>query len=347
MSRRIGWNRLPFKAVEEIVRRERAGCWDLYAALGDLRLEIRDSLAPLGSRFRLRLPDGMRVIEASPTPHSMAQICNLLRVPAQFLERLPAAVGLKLLRTLQDTSELCDGRRFLMRLRGKDRPLFRAVLPASYVRADDLEIIAAIKNARGNALDAHLAQIDADSLCLRLALNEPAQAMNLGTAQKKDRALLGLSLLSSETGAHPLEIRHLVLRLVCENGLTVPVEGEKAFSRRLTQVDRSVIFGSLHAALDSMVPRGRDLAGRLAESRTQMVPDPAAEIRSIFQRHRLGNPNGRLGRWVTDEVGRQMTLFGAQRFELVQAFTAVARGLESGDRLRFEDAMGRYVLEAA
>jgi len=345
MARRIGMHMMSLRTVEDLVRSERADTWDTYATLKDLRLEVKDSLAPLGARFKVIVRDGPRTIEACPTAHSMGQICSLLRVPAQFLERLPAAVGLRLLRTLQDTSELGDGRALLMRFRGKDQPVFRAVLPSSFVRVNDLEILATINRATGYRMDATLVDVEEDTMTLRLALNDREQALNLGSTQKKDPGLAGISLMSSETGAHPLEVRHLLLRLVCENGLTAPVDEQKALSRRFTQVDRSVITRAIQGALDNMIPRGRELADRLAESRAQVVPDPAAEVRSIFQRHRLGNPSGRLGRWVTEEVNGQMNLFGAQRFEVVQAFTAVARGLERADRLRFEDAMGAYLLD--
>lgn len=347
MARRIGIYGIPFKAAEELIATERKGKFDIYAALNDLRLEVHDSLAPLGSRFKITVKAGSKSIPATTTPHSMAQVCNLLKVPPQFVERLPAAVALRLLRTLQDTSELADGRSFLMRFRKKeDQTTLRAVLPSSYVRFDDLEIVRMARAAMSGTLEVGLIQVDEDSMSLRL-IQDASRPVNLGTEQRKDPGRVGISILSSETGAHPLELRHLLLRLVCENGLTVPIEDQKALRQRLTQVDRSVVTRAVDSALSQMVPRGLALADQLAETRAQMVPEPEAEVRGIFQRHRLGSPNGRIGRWVTEEVKRNLTLFGAQRFDIVQAFTAVARGLESRDRLRFEDAMGAYLGEVS
>ena len=43
------------------------------------------------------------------------------------------------------------------------------------------------------------------------------------------------------------------------------------------------------------------------------------------------------------ELAPSRSLFGVHRFDLVQAFTATARGLEHKDRMRLEDAMGAYV----
>ncbi len=347
MARRIGIHAIPLKSAEEMVVTERRGCFDTYAALNDLRIEVNDSLAPLGSRFKFTVKAGSKSIPAATTPHSMAQVCNLLKVPPQFVERLPAAVALRLLRTLQDTSELADGRSYLMRFRqGEGWTTIRAVLPSSYVRFDDLEIVRMARAALGGRLEVGLIQVDEDSMSLRL-VQDAGRPVNLGTEQSKDPGRVGISILSSETGVHPLELRHLLLRLVCENGLTVPIEDQKALRQRLVQVDRSVVTRAVEGALSQIVPRGLALADQLAETRAQMVPEPEAEVRGIFQRHRLGSPNGRIGRWVAEEVGRNLTLFGAQRFEIVQAFTAVARGLESRDRLRFEDAMGAYVGEAS
>ena len=84
---------------------------------------------------------------------------------------------------------------------------------------------------------------------------------------------------------------------------------------------------------------------RLRDARQAYVADPASEVARIFRRYRLGSPKGKAGRWVVDELLRRGTLFGVERFDLVQAFTAVARDLDHATRLKFEDAMGAYVLQ--
>ncbi|MBP6874606.1 MAG: hypothetical protein KBD56_00895 [Candidatus Eisenbacteria bacterium] len=347
MARRIGVYSMPLSAVKERLCQERMGTWDEYGSLSDLRMEVRDSLAPLGSRFKILVRRRSKTIETFPTGHCMQQICGLLRMPGAFLDRLPAAVGLKLLRTLQETSELSDGRALLMRFQGRDHPTFRAILPSSYVRMDDLDILDIIQQAAGASMSSLQTEISDDSLTLRLAMDDKDMLLNVGSLSKKDPAAAGISIMTSETGAHPLEIRHLLLRLICINGVTVPIDGQKMLSRRFVQTDRATIAQAILGTIEAVSTRAGVLAARLSETHAQMVPDPAAEIRAVFHRDRLGNPSGRLGRWVTSEVDRQMSLFGARRFEVVQAFTAVARGLEAGDRLRLEDAMGRYVMEGA
>jgi hypothetical protein len=311
--------------------------------LNDLRLEVQDPLAPITGRFAVQVAAKNRTFAAKLTPHSFGQICGLLRVPPQFIERVPAPVALRLLRTLQDTSELMDGRALLLRFRGKEPPLLRAILPHSFVRFDDADIVRAIRSHEGEALEAQDVRVDEDSLFLRLLLADPKRQVNLGSGLSPDPGFVGMSIYSSETGAHPLVLRHSLLRLVCENGLTIPVEEGRPMRRRFTQVDRRALERAIDGALSQMIPRGEELAKKLAATRAETVRDADAEIFAIFRRHRLGSPRGRLGRWVTEEVHRNLSLFGAQRFEIVQAFTAVARGLESPDRLRFEDAMGAYL----
>ena len=43
----------------------------------------------------------------------------------------------------------------------------------------------------------------------------------------------------------------------------------------------------------------------------------------------------------------KLAVFGIEKFEFIQCFTAVARECEPADRLRLEDAMGAYLLEDA
>ncbi len=127
--------------------------------------------------------------------------------------------------------------------------------------------------------------------------------------------------------------------------VTEASESQESLRLRHTRIDRAGLGAAVRATLEKAATRGRAIAARLAESRSQTIRAPQEEIRRIFSEHKLGSARGRLGRWVATELLKSGSLI-VQKFDLVQAFTAVARGLEHRDRMRVEDAMGAYLMAA-
>jgi hypothetical protein len=241
-----------------------------------------------------------------------------------------------------EASALGEGRPHLLRLRdSREPPVVRAVLPPSFVRLDDSEVFEEVRRAvQDRDATVGRVRVDEDVFFLRLLLPE---RMDLGGLRREDPGWPGVDLITSETGRHPLQIRHVVVRQVCANGMTrTTAEGQTLRSRK-TGVDRKDLEKALRGALAGALDRGREMAERLAGTRGQYVADATAEIESILRRHRLGSIRGRLGQWVLGEAQRDRNLFGVERFDIVQAFTAVARDLEPRDRMKIEDAMGEYV----
>jgi hypothetical protein len=279
------------------------------------------------------------------SPNALEQLCGLAGVPSNFLERVPTSLALKLLRTCLETTDHADGRRVLLRLKTAGPPRVRAILPQSYVRFDDLDVLSELCAAlRGKDLKAVRVNVTDDILFLRLAGSED---LNLGSRQHPDPARSGIDLITSETGAHKLELRNCLLRIVCENGLTIVSSAGKAFRSRYSSIDRDELQEAFRKTLDESLSKGPEVAGRLAQTRSSYVGDPRAELEAIFRKFKLGTPRGRIGRWVVQEVLRNLSVFGVARFDLIQAFTAVARGLDHGARTRIEDAMGSYLMAGA
>jgi len=159
-----------------------------------------------------------------------------------------------------------------------------------------------------------------------------------------DDCVGGFDVISSETGRHSLEMRHVLFRVICANGLTADTRRDQTMRTRYTRMDRDVFKNSFKEALAGSLTEVRRLAGLMADTRGTYIADPEQEMRDIFQRFDLGSPRGRLFRFVNQEVSQMNTLFGVSRFDLVQGFTATARDLEYRDRMRLEDAMGEYLL---
>lgn len=343
MARRTGMRPRALGQVEEIVRRERANRSDVYAPLGALRLDVADATGAIEDRFRAVLHDGGGEHRLRMTPTALRQLCAIAGLPAPVLERLPTALGLRNLRCLLDLSEASDGRRYLFRLRGARRPRLRAVLPQGHVRFDDLDVLADLRGVAGDRpLRVSSLHVSEDILFLRLLFPD---ALNLGSSRHPDPAHCGLDVISSETGVRPLELRHVVERLVCSNGLTAVASSGSLLRRSHRGVRRQALREALCSGLDEALARGAHVSRSLANTRGRYIRELAAEMDSIFRRYRLGSPAGRIGRWVTAEIAPRATMFGVERFELIQAFTAVARGLDHPDRIRVEDAMGAYLLE--
>ena len=344
MAGRIGARIIPLDRVEDVLHKERRDGKDSYLPLRPpaVKVEIRDPLAPGAGRFKL-----VAKVEGSSVPlrfteTSFRQLCGLANVPSPLLTKAPAALGLNLLRCMLEASEAGEGRPYLLRMRAPRRPTLRAILPQSFVRLDDLSVFATLRKAVEKR-DVQVAslKVDEDTWHTRLLVGEP---INLGSVAAPDIVSPGFDLITSETGSHPLEMRHLLLRQVCLNGMTEAAEQKSAFRNRCTAVERHVLEDRLARALGQAAEKGRDMAAQLSGSRSDYVPDPRGEIDRIFRHFRLGNPSGRIGEWVAAEIMQSDTLFGVSRWSICQSFSAVARGLDHARRMLIEDAMGSYLM---
>ncbi|MBM4319310.1 MAG: hypothetical protein FJ125_04950 [Deltaproteobacteria bacterium] len=348
MARRPGLKTMPLIQVRCRLEAERRDTWDLYLPLSRLRLEVHDSLAPLAGRFRLRLDADEHRGPLQLSPTAAGQLAAIAGLPASVLEALPASLGLKTVRCMLAMAiEAADDCPRLLRLRGRPgsgkEPRLRAVLPQSFVRIDDRQILGTLAGLPGTeTLQASNVQISEDLFALRLVRDDP---LNLGSARQPDDVLPGIDVRASETGCHPLEVRNVLFRVVCGNGLTLITARQQALRARNTRLTHERFREAARHALQRLDGAARDGAARLQQARSRYVQDPVQEVACIFWTHRLGNPQGRLGRWVADELRRGSNLFGVDRFQIVQAFTAVARDLDQAQRLRFEDAMGAYLVE--
>ena len=344
MARRPGLRAVPLTHVQKLVTTERAGQRDLYAPLAKVHLDLGETLGPLEHRFRVYVEDEERGIEAcKPTPTSLSQLCNLSGVPNHFLEKMPTSLALKVLRCMIEVGGPADGKPRLFRLKGEGAPTLRAVLPQSYVRLDDQEVMEEVNQAvAGEDVRVVSFSVSDDAFHLRLVFRE---VLDLGPTGQSDPAWPGVDIMTSETGQHPLEVRHVIHRQVCSNGLTSVTDNHQTLRTRYTRFDRGALRESLTTALNTAVTAGLETAGALRETRANTIPDPREEIAHIMRTYRLGSPRGRIGRWIAEELTRNIDLFGCSRFDLVQAFTAVARGLGHRDRMKVEDAMGGYLVE--
>ena len=92
--------RIDLSHVEGVLRKERGDQADLYAPPTRWALAVASGLAPLPDRFRMTVREGPEETPLRFTPTSIQQVCGIAGIPAPFLEKVPASIGLKLLRCL-------------------------------------------------------------------------------------------------------------------------------------------------------------------------------------------------------------------------------------------------------
>lgn len=260
-------------------------------------------------------------------------------MPRAFLDTAPASVALGALRTMLRVVAEGDDRRRLFRYERGRRARLVGVLPQSYVRMADVEVLDALERSASD-LRVQLAKIDDDVVSVRLLRDEK---IDLGAARGGDDGVAGIHVVSSETGRMPLQVRQVLLRIVCANGITALADADSKLSTRYTGLNRRELEVAFSGAVDAASGRAQAWAARLEHARGEPVEDPGEEISRVVHRFNLGGPTGRIARWVREETRRARSLFGVSRFDVVQSFTAVARGLETSPRLRVEDAMGTYL----
>jgi hypothetical protein len=260
-----------------------------------------------------------------------------------LLERLPVSHSVKTVRLMMQMMEGND-RPLLVRLKGSpDAPRLRAILPNSFVRFDDVELYQALLAALGKRqIKVVRFVVNEDLFHVRFVYGD---SLELATARSfTDPAFPGIDITSSETGCFPTEVRYVLFRVLCRNGMTQTAESGNNRRFRKTGMDREVFRAVVRSALEEASVKGQYLAERLGDSRGQYVENPSDELARIFAHFRLGSTGGRLARWVASELVRNGTLVGVRRFDVINAFTATARGLEPAARVKLEDAMASYLV---
>jgi hypothetical protein len=98
MARRRGYQRVRIQDLKGIVAQERHGLQDDYRTMSEIRLELRNSLAPVEQRYQLEVGR-----DAKPwrfTRHALSQLASMAGVPMPFLERAPSPIGLRAMRCM-------------------------------------------------------------------------------------------------------------------------------------------------------------------------------------------------------------------------------------------------------
>lgn len=345
MTRRTGVRTITLSEAERRLRAARAGNWDAYIHLGRLRVIAHPSaqgwhealsLAVAPAAGETAMPQRLALRE-----ESARQLCHHLGVPPNFAATLPAEVAANLL-----NRALYEGADKLALLRCKRTPggsTLRAILKPSYPRLTDLEVVSAVRaSPTGTELRVSHISILEDVLSLRVVFPE---GHDLGRPRRPDIHLMGIDVTNTETGGQSrLAVRFLCHRLVCSNGLTMPVHFSRLDARH-ARFDGDALRDELTTALAWCSDRAPRMIHSLMEARQISISSPEEELDALFRRYRLGGTRGRIGQRMMNELQRGVGLFGCSLFDFIQAVTLVSQTLAPLQRLRFEDAVGEMLVQ--
>jgi len=341
MARRTGLKTVPLAQVESYLERARCGNFDEYVHLGDLRfVPSGQDLEDFHERLRLLARMKGKETGIQLREQSLTQCCRFLGMPPYFGEKLPAALAANLLNYLLTlrAEELV-----LLRLRPGPRPLLRAMLKANFARVNDQPIFAGLRQPLADSgMQTQDVLIEEDAFHLRLVKEEP---FDVGHTGAPDLVRLGVDVLNSETGAHRLSVRIVLVREICSNGMTIGNNIYEGLSIRQDRMDADEARRAVACGIRQLLEDSGALIERYRALHGQRIQDPRAELSEFFAKNRLGSPRGRIAQRIVGEIEKATDLFGCTRFDFVQAITAVARSMEIDRRLQFEDAVGWLIAE--
>lgn len=319
-------------AAQQFVERHRSDGAVHDLPVMDLRMW---AVAPTDGRFALRPLLGhepARVLRSS----ALSMLCSRLGAPAEFIRRLPAPVQLGVMNWL-----LAQGDRpatAMLRLRGDQ---VTAIVSERYAPLDALELVDTLRAAL--ARHGLLGQVRVRAVAtgvtdvLRLVLPGEAHAVKVG-----DISLVALDISTSSFGRSAVHVRGAVFRLICSNGLRAPSGmGDLAFrhlgeAQRLRDgVSQGVATALGHAR--GLLDQWKRAVGEYIEG----LGDFILNLRELTQSEQRA-VRAELGASKPSDLPKR-----APVYEVANALTSVAHGVEPARRLELEGIAGRVVLNLA
>ncbi len=256
-------------------------------------------------------------------PHALGLLASKLRIPASYLTRCPPELrAINLNHWLRKQG----GRRFFLRFDGED---CRAVLSDRYRPVSNVDLAATLLS---NARDL-LVRAEIDNLRMVLqVVNGRSTEIRPG-----DRVHGGLHVKNSEVGYTAVELRAILYRVLCTNGLILGA-GVDSYRKRHV-VDPDAVLSDFGRKAVYALEEGATHANRLGDTRNVRVPDPQPVLDRISERYHLAD----------DEKKAMHQAFhrepGDSLFEVIQAVTGAAndRALGIDSREKMQELGGRLL----
>ena len=205
-------------------------------------------------------------------PHALQLLATKLRVPHSYLVRCPPDLRAT---NINHWLRRKTGQRFFLRFDGDE---CRAVLSERYRPVSNVQVVETLRQKAGNAL----VRCELDNLRLIVQVVNGRSV----EASPGDRLYGGLHARNSEVGFMAVELRAMIYRTICLNGLIMGASDGIAFRRRHVTEPVEVLarFG---LAAERAIEEGSFLPRRFADTKLIRVPDVEPVFERISSRYHL------------------------------------------------------------
>jgi hypothetical protein len=243
-------------------------------------------------------------------PQAQRLLANRLKVPFTYLERCPADLQAENLNYWLE-QERKERNTFFCRFNGQHQ--VRAVFTDRYTAIDNREILAKMPELGFRPEQEVQYMLDDGMMVVKV----PEYARSFEVALK-DNVVPGLSIGNSEIGFLSFCIECFYLRLVCTNGMVVPVPVGQS---RFKHISRRA-FEALPETIRQVAERSNRQQEQMVISVNTSVHNPIQTIESFNKRFSLTQSEGEMVKssWEQEPV---QTMWG-----VIQAFTGAARAPE-------------------
>jgi hypothetical protein len=260
-------------------------------------------------------------------PQAQRLLANRLHVPLNYLERCPADLQAENLNYWLAEERK---RRETLFLRFDGRKDVRAVFTDRYTAIDNREILSKML-AIGFRPEQEI-QFMLDDGLMVVKVPEYANAFEVAV---KDAVVPGIAIGNSEIGLSSLCVECFYLRLVCTNGMVVPVS---AGASRFKHVSRRA-FEALPETIRQVAASSNRRQSQMVISVNTAVPNPIQAIETFGKRFGLTQKEEEMVKasWEQEPI---QTMWG-----VIQAFTGAARHPELNEEAAYRlEKVGGQVL---
>ena len=259
-------------------------------------------------------------------PHALGLLASKLRIPASYLTRCPPELRAI---NLNHWLRKLGGRRLFLRFDGEE---CRAVLSDRYRPVSNVDLAQTLLSSSRDLL------VRAEVDNLRMVV----QVVNGRSTEIRpgDRVHGGLHVRNSEVGYTAVELRAILYRVLCTNGLILGGGAETYRKRHV--VDPDAVLSDFGRRAVYALEEGTVHANRLGDTRNVRVPDPQPVLDRIGERYHLADDEKRA---MQQAFHREP---GNSLFEVIQAVTGAgndrALGIDSREKMQ---ELGGRLLELA
>ena len=310
---------------------------------------LKGSQIDFTDRKTLAVPTRNRTEEFAFSPYAFDQMMDMIKIPSKYISTCPVTGKGGMKDQIEYRMEQRLANDHLIRVRRTPQEdgvagMVRAVLPGDYAPFDYRDLVPTLRRAmnevgEGFKLELSNAQDPKSvecSLHLRFVRNVAFNFEELGI---NDPHKMGFHCKVSEIGDGPITMSALVWRQICSNGMMGWGDSE-VLRLQHRHLHKHEVHPQVTEAVWASIRQEEPMREMLSRKYLEPVNDPDTTLRLMGARMNVSD-------FVLDEalgVLRRDTASKEEvnRFDLMQAFTRVAHGLPMSDRVRLEQAVGKF-----